>query len=387
MKTVVLRCNHLSSGSIKIFRIMGLLILISFFSSEISKPQSLLREPQKIVIDSRRNRLLVSNYATGDIVQIDSAGIQSYFVRRAGFIDGIEVVGDTVYGVANNRKVKAYDLVTGLLVMDVAIPGIASKYLSSITSDSSGHLFISCPQSNIIYKLRISDKSYWVFAQDNGLNKPNGILLEKEKNRIVVIGDASNSSIYAISLADSMVSTLMTTTLYNPDGIVRDKYCNYYIGGYYLPGIYKTDSNFSQTPQLIFAGANIVYPTYDQRDHSLLVTYYHANAWGRVPLTSTGINQKEVKKRFNLFQNYPNPFNSSTTIHYDFPVSGNVCLGVYNIHGQLVRTLVNGQYLAGQYHVTWDSRNEQGQSVSSGAYICRIQADDFIKTHRMILMK
>lgn len=252
--------------------------------------QNLLNGPQKIVIDTKRKRLLVSNFNSGDIIQIDSIGNQTYFVQGADFIDGIEIVGDTIYGVGNNRKIKAYNLVTKQLVFDLSFPGLPSNYLSSITYDSAGHLFISCPLLNEIYRMKIKNLSYWVFAKDNGLNKPNGILLEKEKNRIVVIDDSPNSKIHAINLADSSVFTLCTTSFNSPDGIIRDKFGNYYIGGYYLPGMYRIDSAFRQI-ELFFKGNNIVYPTYDKNNNSIVITHFDDNTWESLKLRSLKMNK------------------------------------------------------------------------------------------------
>ncbi len=263
---------------------MILIVLLIILLPASGYAQNLLNGPQKIVIDTKRNRLLVSNYNSGDIIQIDSIGNQTYFVQGADFIDGLEIVGDTIYGIGSNRNIKAYNLETKQLVLDFTLPGSPSNYLSSITSDSMGHLFISCPLLNEIYRMNIDNLSYWVFAKDNGLNKPNGILLEKEKNRIVIIDDSPNSKIHAISLADSSVSTLCITSFNSPDGIIRDKFGNHYIGGYYLQGMFKTNSEFSEVIELFFKGDNIVYPTYDERDHSILVTHYDTNTWERVPL-------------------------------------------------------------------------------------------------------
>ncbi|MBU1116305.1 MAG: T9SS type A sorting domain-containing protein [Bacteroidetes bacterium] len=264
----------------------ALIALMMLFIVSFSEAQTLLSEPQRAVFDAKRNRILVSNYVTGDLVEIDSAGNQTYFAKGADCVDGLEIVGDTIYGSGDHRNIRAYNLETKQLVMDIRMPSMlpGDDYLSSITSDSSGHLFISSPGVNIIYKMRISDQSYWVFAQDNGLTRPNGMLLEKEKNRIVVIDDSPNSIIHAISLADSTVSELMTTSFSSPDGIVRDKDGTYYVGGYYLDGIYKIDSAFSLPPTLFYAGRTFVYPTYIASDHSLLLTIYGANSWVRIPL-------------------------------------------------------------------------------------------------------
>ena len=266
------------------YGLIGFLLFQAFILTKHGNAQTLLNGPQKIAIDSKRNRLLVSNANLGDLVQIDSTGKQDYFVRGADFVDGLEIVGDTVYGIGNNRKLRAYDLNSRKLVLDITLPGVPENYLSSIASDSTGHLFISCPLTNEIYRMKISNHKYWVFAHDNGLIKPNGILLEKEKKRILVIDDSPNSTIHAISLADSLATTLYSSTLNSPDGIVRDRNGNHYIGGYYLPGIYKADVEFSRPASLFLPGSNVVYPTYDYRDHSLLITHYDANTWERIYL-------------------------------------------------------------------------------------------------------
>lgn len=274
-----------AKNTIKNSSVILIVLLISLIMPSNGYTQNLLNGPQKIVIDTKRNRLLVSNANSGDIIQIDSTGTQTYFIQGADFIDGMEIVGDTVYGVGSSRKIKAYNLMTKQLVLDFTLQGSPTNYLSSIAFDSTGHLFISCPLLNEIYRMRINDLSYWVFAKDNGLNKPNGILTEKEKNRIVIIDDSPNSKIHAVNFADSSVSTLYSTTFNNPDGIIRDKFGNYYIGGYYLQGIFKIDKESSKVIELFFKGNTMVYPTYDERNHSILVTHYDDNTWEGIPLS------------------------------------------------------------------------------------------------------
>jgi hypothetical protein len=276
--------------------------------------------------------------------------------------------------------------------MDLTIPGSSSNYLSSITSDSSGHLFISCPRLDIIYKMRIRDQSYWVFAEANGLNGPNGILLEKEKNRIVVIDDSpSPSKINAISLADSIVSTLTTTTFTNPDGIERDKDGFYYVGGYYLPGIYKFDPDFSQPPVLFFQGSHIIYPTYNVKNHSLLITYYGANIWDEVFIPPVRVkNQVDFPKEFRLFQNYPNPINPDTKINYLTTELSFVSLKVYDVLGIRIAELVNEEKPAGEYEVEFD-----GSGITSGIYFYKIEAttpssysgQNFRDVKKMVLLR
>ncbi len=86
--------------------------------------------------------------------------------------------------------------------------------------------------------------------------------------------------------------------------------------------------------------------------------------------------------RFELGDNYPNPFNPTTNISYSVSRPVHVRLQVYNILGQLVATLVNRKQNAGKYQVSFDASR-----FSSGVYIYRLQAGDFIQTKKMTLLK
>ena len=88
-----------------------------------------------------------------------------------------------------------------------------------------------------------------------------------------------------------------------------------------------------------------------------------------------------------LMQNYPNPFNPNTTIRYDLPKASDVKLVIYNILGQKVRTLIDKNRSAGFHIVLWDGKNGAGVSVASGVYIYRIEAERFVKSRKMLLIR
>ncbi len=97
----------------------------------------------------------------------------------------------------------------------------------------------------------------------------------------------------------------------------------------------------------------------------------------------------QMPKVFRLYQNYPNPFNPTTVIQYDVPIGKtvNVAINVYDLLGERVKTLVDEVKGPGYYRVTWDGTNDSGVPVSSGVYLYRIVAGNFVKTERMLLLK
>jgi len=96
---------------------------------------------------------------------------------------------------------------------------------------------------------------------------------------------------------------------------------------------------------------------------------------------------RPLPKEFKLYNNYPNPFNPVTTIAYDLPVASDVRVEIYNVLGQGVVCLVDQNQPAGQYKVVWDGKDERGQTVASGMYFYRIDADRFSESRKMILLK
>ena len=105
-------------------------------------------------------------------------------------------------------------------------------------------------------------------------------------------------------------------------------------------------------------------------------------------IASLGVVSVETRpEAFALLNNYPNPFNPETTIKYHLPEAAQVKLEVYNMVGQVVRTLVNNQQNAGRYVVQWNAANDNGQNLASGIYLYRIQAGDFHEVKKMLLLK
>jgi hypothetical protein len=109
---------------------------------------------------------------------------------------------------------------------------------------------------------------------------------------------------------------------------------------------------------------------------------------GRTGAVSLIILDKEIKmlkkhtinlktelslKETRLFPAYPNPANPNATICYGLVEPSKVKLEIYNVLGQHVRTLLDGEKPAGQYHVLWDGKNNEDVPLASGTYIVRLE--------------
>jgi hypothetical protein len=99
------------------------------------------------------------------------------------------------------------------------------------------------------------------------------------------------------------------------------------------------------------------------------------------------LNGVSLPTAFALHNNYPNPFNPVTNILYDVPELTDVTLEIFNVMGQRVRTLAQGSHEPGRYQIVWNATNDIGESLSSGMYIYRIQAGDFVSVKKLVLMK
>jgi hypothetical protein len=128
-------------------------------------------------------------------------------------------------------------------------------------------------------------------------------------------------------------------------------------------------------------------------DGTLLVTVTKHNCLPyegeALVLDSSGdVDAAGIPSAFVLYGNSLNPFDARTEIRFGLPEAGRVALQVFDISGRLVRELVAGETLAAGVHaVTWDGRDGAGRSVSSGVYLCRLDAGRHQQTRRMVLSR
>jgi beta-lactamase superfamily II metal-dependent hydrolase len=117
-----------------------------------------------------------------------------------------------------------------------------------------------------------------------------------------------------------------------------------------------------------------------QYDFSGRITYY-----GPVKLSLDGGGPLPAK--FKLGNNYPNPFSQATVISYQAASGGPVNLSIYNVAGQLVRTLVNDNRERGKHQAAWDGRDSAGKTLPNGVYLLRLSAGGASGIRKMMLIR
>jgi len=90
---------------------------------------------------------------------------------------------------------------------------------------------------------------------------------------------------------------------------------------------------------------------------------------------------------FRLSQNYPNPFNQETVFYFEVPHSAEATLSVYNMIGQKVKTLFQGQISPGYFSAQWNGADDFSRLLPSGVYYYQLQSADFKATRRMIIVR
>ena len=277
----------------KISLFISFLFLYSLYFGQLNGPES-------IDFDPLNNRYLIANSSNGKIMQRSSNGTISQFIGGVSPNPyGIEVVGTTVYACCSG-KVLGFDLTTGLQVFSV---NLGATFLNGITHDNSGNLFVTDFSAKKIYRIKIATQTFNLFAQ-NLTQSPNGIIFDEPSNSLVFVNWGSAAKIKRCSLVDSTVTTILTTSYTNIDGIARKANGDFYISTWGTNSVYKYNNDFTTTQVLIVSGlsspADIYY-------NDLTDTLAIPNS-GNNTLTFVGQSTASLlEQNFSEVAIYPNP--------------------------------------------------------------------------------
>jgi hypothetical protein len=99
------------------------------------------------------------------------------------------------------------------------------------------------------------------------------------------------------------------------------------------------------------------------------------------------VNGTESNASFHVYQNNPNPFTRSTVIDYQMTMAAYISVKVYNVTGELIRTLIEDYQAPGTYQVRWDGNDAQGRQLPQGTYFCCLRVGEEIETRPMVLVR
>ena len=156
----------------------------------------------------------------------------------------------------------------------------------------------------------------------------------------------------------------------------------------HIVGVYENNPNVTE-PIAIFNGLNYIYniELMEHEGTNYLITIEMANIGLFEYNYESGSVDNELAVCKPYLANFPNPFNPETTINYYLKENSKVSLKIYNIKGQLVKTLLDDIKPAGDHSVIWDGSDSNGNRVGSAIYFYKLKTDNFKKTKKMILLK
>jgi hypothetical protein len=252
---------------------------------------------------------------------------------------------------------------------------------SAITVDDSGNIYVSgCSEVSFYYPDYLTIK-YAPDGEELWVGIYNGPGNNWDEASAIATDGSGNLYVTGYSVGSGIFSDYATIKYY-PDGDTG-----------WVARYNRSGNNYDLAYAIAVDGADNVYVTGCSWGNETYEDYATIKYIQATEVKNENEN-KEKPSEFALYQNYPNPFNPATTIPFTVHSSQKTVndlfrttLTIYNILGQKVRTLVDEDKLPGEYKIVWDGRDGKGTEVASGIYFYRIQADDFSRTKRMLLLR
>jgi len=384
----------------KLMRSSILLFFVALFAINLLFSQA-YNNPESVVYDAANDRYLVSNKGNGDIISVPRTDPNnlSYLYNGSWCVSlrGITIVDNVVWGAGTssqaslNQYLIGFDLNTGLIINQFLISG--GNFVNDVVADESGFVYVSDGNVNKIYRININTGTSTGF----NFSGANGLLYDGANNRLIYTDDTptTGSQISALDIAtNTSIPLIANPNFQGLDGLTVDHLGNYYVSSWSTNEVYRYDPNFTGSIVASTGHNNVNHngPAdifYDQVNNVLAVPNFTANTVDFIPFAqlSTNDNEISIPDEFCLHQNFPNPFNPNTTIFYDVSRESNVKITVFDLLGREIIKLVDQIEPIGNRSINWDGRDYTGNLINAGIYIYQIEADAFVQTKKMVLLK
>ncbi|MRR28751.1 T9SS type A sorting domain-containing protein [bacterium] len=308
-----------------------------------------------------------------------------------------------------NAKVKKFTS-SGTLALSFGDHGAGPGEFNQPTGIAvrGGNVFVTDKQNNRVQRFDRAGGYLGQFGQ-GVLLQPTGITVKAQDSDTTVteryyVSDSKHNRIVVFDPAGIVADTIAGLGLNEPWDVAFDVRDNLFIadahndrivmldpwGGVLLafggtgqnPGQFRLPQGLATSPdgQYLY-----VVDTHNNRVQRFTMTF----STGGMNLSGgrRGPDAALPRYVFELGQSRPNPFSQRTQIKYQLPERTQVSLKIYNIGGQLVRTLVNAIQDAGTHSIDWDGREDAGSRLCQGIYLYRLQAGANIVTRKLVLLK
>jgi hypothetical protein len=289
--------------------------------------------PESVTYDAARRQWLVSQNGANriDAFRPGTGGLSTLTTGISSGPHGLEVVGDTVYA-CDGGRIKGFALPTGTPVFNV---NLNASFLNGLTTDGRHYLFATDFSTRKIYRINLRTGAF--NALTTLTRTPNGVLYDGSANRLVVVTWGSNAPIQAVSLADSTVSTLQTTTLSNCDGLTRDPAGNWYVSAWGTNALHRLAPDFSAPPVQVMSGLSNPADIAANASGDSIAIPNAGSANNVVFFTGTLTGLTAPTPDLLPLTCWPNPATTSMTLTLPTPVAGDATLVVLDATGRTVR--------------------------------------------------
>jgi hypothetical protein len=229
----------------KIFSTLAAIALCS-----VSLTAQSFSSPESVEYDNVGMRWFVGQNGSGQI-HVYSPGSGTLLPFASGLTSGphgLEIMGNVLY-VCDGASIKGFDLSSGSQVFNL---NLGATFLNGLTTDGSTYLFATDFSAKRIYRVCPSAGTYNIMVTT--VKTPNGIYYDGANNRCVFVTWGTNAAVQAMAMADSSVSTLITTTSSNMDGITRDAAGYWYVTTWGGNALRMFDPTFSAQPTAVMTG-------------------------------------------------------------------------------------------------------------------------------------
>ena len=327
--------------------------------------------PESAEYDYANSRWLIANTTSHEVLARSSSGVLTVFA--SGLVSGpygIEIVGNVLY-CCSGASVKGYSLATGANVFNL---NVGATFLNGMTHDNSGNLYATDFSAKKIFKINTTTQAFSAIASSL-VQSPNGIVFDQTNNRCVFVNWGASAPIKAIDISTNVVTTLLSTSLSNIDGITRDGAGNYYIATWGGQNVLKYDSAFANPATSVTTGLSNPADLFYNTVNNVLAIPNSGN--NTVTFLDLSLGTNEFNS-LNALAVFPNPANNEAFVKFDGNEIVSASYEIVNIEGKVVATTNLGEISNGQFSV-------DTSKFPTGVYYLTLKANGNSKTISLLV--